>query len=173
MACADVHVDMNTTHLDWIEENRSVFKNSGDGNQPLIVLPKEYKVYSLDSVQVQAFFTALNKGENLVTAIPLPSPTGCQVFTITNNIPEGVRMPAGMVGGMGEAMGQKMSISYYHGDVTAHISWFDLPYEISTIRSGGKPYLIVYTKQAPPENPNIERDPSKYTPQIQPILYDK
>lgn len=173
LACADVHVDINTPHLDWMIENNSTLNKSLAKMTNVIVLPKDYAAYSIDSAQLTNFFTAINQGERLQTSVPLPKPAGCQVFTLHNNIPEGTHVPGGMVAAVGDAMNQKLSASLYNGNLTAHINWFDIMYEVMTINTPDGDYIIIYAKQPPPENKNIEKDPAKYTPQIQEIRYDK
>lgn len=168
MACADVHIDMNTPHLDWVIESNNVL-NKADY---VLVLPKEYYTYSIDSAQLVTFFRAVNNGETLKTVIPLPKPAGCQVFTVHNNLPESANI-AGAFTITGDAMGQKLMAGYGNGNFVAQVNWFDINYEIMTVTVQGAPYFIVYAKQPPAENKNIDRNPANTMPQIQEIRYDK
>lgn len=169
MACADVHIDMNTPHLDWVIESNHVL-NKADR---VLVLPKDYYTYSIDSAQLTTFFQAVNKGGMLKTVIPLPKPAGCQVFTVHNNIPEGSNYPGAAFTATGDAMGQKLMVGYGDGTLSAQVNWFDINYEVMTVTVQGAPYFIVYAKQPPAENKNIDRNPANTMPQIQEIKYDK
>lgn len=169
MACADVHVEMSSTHLDWFTENSSILSKSDQ----VLVLPKAYKVYSIDSAQLSTFFKAVQKGETVNTVVPLPAPADCQLFTIVNNVKKDTNTPGGMISAAGEGKGQKMTLSYYNGYLTGNINWFDIAYEIQTTTVNKQPYFIVYAKQPPPENKNKNNNPAASQPQIIDITYDK
>lgn len=167
LSCADVHVDMNTPHLDWFEENRSVLNRSGE----VLVLPKNYKVFSLDTVQLNMFFNSVQTGNRVVTVLPLPSPADCQLFTVTNNLDKGAKLPPGMIMAVGESKGQKAALTYYRKELTAHINWFDIHYEMMTVKAGGVPYVIVYEKMPPPPDPR--KNQQNQQPEIIELRYDK
>ncbi|HEY9178478.1 MAG TPA: hypothetical protein VIN07_12340 [Flavipsychrobacter sp.] len=167
LSCADIHVDMNTPHLDWFEENRSVLNKSGE----VLVLPKNYKVFSLDTSQLSMFFSAVQTGNTVVTVLPLPSPADCQLFTVTSNLEKGAKLPPGMVMAVGESNGQKAAFSYYRKDLTAHINWFDIKYEIMTVWVEKSPYAIIYEKMPAPPDPR--KNQQNQQPEIIELLYDK
>ncbi len=150
LACADVHVDMNTTHIDWYEENRSVLNASSE----ILVLPKNYRIYGVDTAQLRSFFAAVHAGRTLATVLPLPSPAGCQLFTVSNNLNDNAKIPPGMIMAEGESNSQKAALNYYRESLAAHIDWFDIQYEMMTVRANGLPYIIVYEKMPPPQDPN-------------------
>ena len=169
MACSDVHVEMNEPHLDWYTENSSVLSRSKE----VLVLPKDYKVYSGDSTHLADFFDAIKNNKPAKTVLPLPQPAGCRLFTVTNDIKEGNRLPTGMVMAAGESMGQKAAFNYYNNKLTIHVNWFDIEYELITIPIEGQNYYIVYEKMPPPENKNKDKNPEKSQLQLTEILYDK
>lgn len=167
LACADVHVDMNTTHIDWYEENKSVLNASSE----ILVLPKSYKIYGVDTSQLRSFFAAIESGKTASTVLPLPSPAGCQLFTMSNNLKDGEKIPHSMIMAMGESNGQKAALNYYRENLTAHINWFDLKYEIMTVKANGLPYMVVYEKTPPPPDPNKNRKEQK--PELIELRYNK
>gem|GEM_PF-6440274 len=167
MACGKVHVDMNQPHIDWFEENNSILNKSTE----LLVLPKDYKVYALDTSQLRQFFAAVANSRTVNTVVPLPKPAECQLFTVTNNVQEGIQVTKGATMGEGECKGQKMGISYFRGQLAGIVNWFGIEYEIKTVFIEGSPYALVYSKMPPPENKHKRVD---YTePVIQEIKYDK
>lgn len=168
MACADIHVDMNTPHLDWFREHTSVLNKADQ----VLVLPKDYEVYSIDSARLADVFSIINKGDKVATVIPLPQPAGCQLFTLHNNVPEGTYIRTGATPAAGEAKGQQIIASYYNGQLSANINWFDIKFEIKPVTVQGKPYFIVYTQQPPAENKNLDKSINT-TPELQEIRYDK
>lgn len=167
LACAELHVDMNSTHIDWYEENKSILNASGE----ILVLPKNYRVYGADTAQLRSFFTAVHTGQTVSTVLPLPSPAGCQLFTVNNNKKEGTKIPQGMVMAAGESNGQKAALNYYRESLTAHINWFDMKYEMMTVKVKGLPYVVVYEKMPPPPDPNKNKQEDK--PEIIELRYDK
>lgn len=169
MACADVHLEMSSTHLDWFAENSSILSKSDQ----VLVLPKAYKVYSIDSMQLSTFFNAIQKGETVNTVIPLPAPADCQLFTINNNLKKDAAIPRGMISATGEAQGQKIALSYQNGYLTGYVNWFDIAYEIQTTTVNRQPYFIVYAKQPATENNNKNINPSDTRPEIIELKYDK
>ncbi len=167
MACGKIHVDMNQPHIDWFEENNNILNKSTE----LLVLPKNYKVYALDTAQLSKFFGAVANNRTVTTVVPLPKPADCQLFTVKNNVKEGVRITKGATMGEGECNGQKMGISYYLGKLAGFIDWYGLKYEIITIFIQNNPYAIIYEKMPPPE-----KDPNDILltePVIEEIKYDK
>jgi len=169
MACGKVHVDMNEPHLDWFEENNSILSKADE----ILVLPKDYKVYTIESAQLNNFFSAIQNGKTLSTVIPLPEPADCQIFTVKNNLKEGSRIPAGTTMGAGESNGQKMAISYYMGKLAANINWFDLQYEVTTVLIKGTPYILVYEKQLPPPGKTKSTNQEVTKPEFIEIQYNK
>jgi hypothetical protein len=167
LACADVHVDMNTAHIDWYEENKSVLNTSGE----ILVLPKNYKIYGVDTSQLRSFFNAVQAGNTVITVLPLPSPADCQLFTVNNNLKEGAKVPQGMIMAAGESNGQKAALNYYRENLTAHINWFDIQYEMMTVKANGLPYIVVYEKTPPPPDPNKNRKEEK--PELIELRYNK
>lgn len=143
LACADTHVDMNTPHIDWFEENNSILNKADE----LVVLPKNYQVYGADTAKMNAFFKAIKNGQTVSTVIPLPKPAGCQVFKASNNVKDHAKIPRGLTLALAEAQGQKAALSYNGQQLIGHIDWFGLPYEIKPIRANNKTYYIVYTKE--------------------------
>jgi len=167
LSCADVHVDMNTPHLDWFEENKSVLNKANE----VLVLPKNYQVFSIDTTQLSSFFNAVQSGNTVITVLPLPSPAGCQLFTVTNNPEKGAKLPQGMIMAVGESNGQKAVLNFYRENLTAHINWFDMKYEIMTVKANGLPYIIVYEKMPPPPDPRKNKEDNK--PEIIELRYNK
>ncbi len=167
LSCADVHVDMNTPHLDWFEENKAVLNKANE----VLVLPKNYKVFSLDTAQFNSFFNAVQSGNTVITVIPLPAPADCQLFTFTNNMQKGAKLPQGMIMAVGESNGQKAALNYYRENLTAHINWFDMKFEMMTVKANGLPYVIVYEKMPPPPDPHKNKNDDK--PEIIELKYDK
>lgn len=167
LSCADVHVDMNTPHLDWFEESKSVLNQADE----MLVLPKNYKVFSLDTAQLNTFFNAVQSGNTVITVLPLPTPAGCRLFTVSNNLKEGAKIPPGMIMAVGESNGQKAALNFYRGNLTAHINWFDIPYEMMTVKAKGQPYVIVYEKMPPPPDPRVNKEDSQ--PEIIELRYNK
>lgn len=167
LACAEVHVDMNTTHIDWYEENKSVLNASSE----ILVLPKNYKIYGVDTSQLSSFFAAIQSGNTVSTVLPLPTPAGCQLFTLNNNVKNGAKIPQGMIIAAGECNGQKATFNYYRQSIAAHIDWFDIQYEMMTVRAKGLPYIVVYEKMPPPPDPNKNQQQDK--PEIIELRYDK
>lgn len=167
LACAEVHVDMNTTHIDWYEENKSVLNASSE----ILVLPKHYRIYGVDTAQLSSFFAAIKAGKTITTVLPLPPPADCQMFTVSNNLKDGAKIPQGMIMAAGESNGQKVAMNYYRENLTAHIDWFDMKYEMMTVRAKGLPYIIVYEKMPPPPDPNKNKGDIK--PEIIELRYDK
>lgn len=167
LSCADVHVPENTPHIDWYEENKSVLEKSDE----MLVLPKNYKVYSLDSAQVVAFFNSIQGGSSVSTVLPLPAPANCQLFSITYDRKEGAKLPPGLIVAAGEGQGQKAMLNWYRGNLTAHITWFGLQYEMMTITAAGEPYILVYEKMPPPPNP--KKNNEENVPEIIELRYDK
>ena len=149
LACAQTHVDMNTPHIDWFEEESNVFNKAPE----IIVLPKNYKVYSVDRSKLDTFFNTIKSRQTVTTALPLPSPAGCQLFEVKNNLKEGARIPPSLTMGLGIAQEQKAALSYnsYNGEMVVHIDWFGLFYEISPVTANNKRYYIVYEKEPPEE----------------------
>lgn len=166
-ACGNLHVDMDKPHIDWFETDKSVLSKSSE----ILVLPKEYKVYSVDTAQLNNFFAAIEKGQTVVSAFPLPKPAECQLFTLKapKNKTPGLDMP-GAVTAQGECKGQKMNLTYHNGKAGAYVNWFDIKYRISTILIEGLPYLIIYEQQTPPPIQNGNKTSS---PKIMQIRYDK
>lgn len=144
-ACGNLHVDMEVPHLDWFEENKSILNKSKE----VLVLPKDYKVYTIDTTQLHNFFEALENKQNVATVVPLPKPAACQLFKIkpykdertTSVVPDAIT-------GIGEAQGQKMVIGYSKskGLIDAHIDWFEIAYKVTTVMIENRPYFIVYEK---------------------------
>ncbi len=167
LACADVHVDMNTPHIDWYEENKSVLNASSE----ILVLPKNYRIYGVDTAQLRSFFGAVQSGNTVITVLPLPSPADCQLFTVSNNLKQGAKVTPGMIMAAGESNGQKAALNYYKENLTAHINWFDMKYEMMTIKAKGLTYIIVYEKMPPPPDPNKNKNEDK--PEIIELRYDK
>ena len=65
--------------VSWKKENDNVVKET------TITLPADYKVYSVDSADLKAFFSAAKLSKENSRAeiiIPLPVPLGCRVFTV-------------------------------------------------------------------------------------------
>lgn len=167
LACAQVHVDMNTPHLDWHEADKSILNSTGE----ILVLPKNYKIYGVDTAQLRSFFGAVQSGNTVITVLPLPSPAGCQLFTVSNNPEEGAKIPPGMIMAAGECNGQKAAFNYYRENLTAHVNWFDIQYEMMTVKAKGLPYVIVYEKMPPPPDPNKNLQDAK--PEIIEFKYNK
>lgn len=145
VACAGVHINEEQPHLDWFPENASVFNDSKE----VVVLPKEYKIYSVSPVQMQAFFNALDSDptKELTTVIPLPKPADCQVFTVRKHEVAGSKPLPGVVLTMGKAKGQEMELDYKDGKMVAHVIWFGLTYEVYPVSNGSQTYYVVYEKQ--------------------------
>ena len=169
MVCGDVHVDMKEPHLDWYAENNSVLSRSKE----VLVLPKEYKVYSVDSTHLVEFIDAIKNNKSAKTVLPLPQPAGCRLFTVTNDTKEGTRLPSGMIKAAGKCMEQTAALNFYNNNLTIHVNWFDIEYELITKQIEGENYYIVYEKMPPPENKNKDKDPAKSQLQLTEILYDK
>ncbi|MCB0697160.1 MAG: hypothetical protein KDC07_07330 [Chitinophagaceae bacterium] len=169
IACGKEHVEMNKAHIDWFEANNSILNKSTE----VLVLPKDYKVYSIDTSQATVFFNTVGSGATATTVIPLPSPADCQVFTVKNNVKEGAHVTKGATMAVGECKGQTMGISYYMGKVAANVNWFGIEYELKTMFIQGEPYVIVYSKMPPPENNNKNKDKAKTEPEVIEIRYDK
>lgn len=166
LACAQVHVDMNTPHIDWYEADKSILNSTGE----ILVLPKNYKIYGVDTTQLGSFFRAAQAGNTVITVLPLPSPAGCQLF-IVNNPEERGKIPQGMIKAAGESNGQKATFNYYRENLTAHVNWFDIQYEMMTVKAKGLPYVIVYEKMPPPPDPNKNQQEAK--PEIIEFKYNK
>lgn len=167
LSCGDLHVDMNTPHLDWHEENRSVLNKTDE----VLVLPKDYKVYSVDSAQLSSFFSAIQGNSVVTTVLPLPAPAGCRLFDVKNDVKKDAAVPVGMTIASGESNGQKMTMSFYRNNLIAHINWFDIKYEMMTVKAGGNPFIIVYEKAATP--PDTRKTQEETKPEIIELRYDK
>lgn len=77
-AC-NVAVAAGNPVLNWKTENNSVLKET------TMTLPANYKLYSLDSAELKAFFSAAKMSKEDSKAeivIPLPAPWGCKVFSV-------------------------------------------------------------------------------------------
>lgn len=159
--CGKLHVDMNEPHLDWYEENSSVLNKSTE----LLVLPKDYKVYSVDSAQLNRFFKAIANNKTVKTVVPLPKPADCQLFTVKSHtyMPTRKLMPNAITA-KGLAKGQELVLGYDNGLLDGFVSWFEIDYQIITKYVQGKPYLIVYTKQ---QLPAPAEEAKKKSPQKQ------
>ncbi|MCB0698379.1 MAG: hypothetical protein H6551_12450 [Chitinophagales bacterium] len=142
-ACGNMHIDMGQPHLDWYEENASVFNNAKE----VVVLPKEYKVYSIDSVQLARFFTAINRNNTLSTVVPLPKPADCRIFDMRNNLAPNFKPQPNTGQAIGKSADQEMILIYTNGKIEGLIKWFELKYAINTVQANGRSYYIVYTKQ--------------------------
>ncbi len=145
VACADIHVDMGQAHIDWFEEKSNVLNKSKE----LIVLPKEYKVYSVDSTQIAEFFNKIHdQGATLSSVVPLPEPAGCRLFEFRNNIKEGATPPAGHIFTYGVCLEQKMMLNCdRYGTMHGFVEWYELLYEIMPVKANGTTYYVVYQKQ--------------------------
>lgn len=164
-ACGDLHIDMNQPHIDWYEESNSILSKS----EEILVLPKDYKVYAVDTAQLAAFFNAVQNKKTVSTVVPLPKPAGCQLFTVKYG--EDMHVTAGTIAGLGECKGQQLKLTYYMGKMGGYVNWFELEYEMITKYIQGKPYVLVYSKMPPPKTENLPSDPA--TPVLQEIKYDK
>ena len=138
VACGDMHVDMGQAHIDWYEENASVFNNV----QEVVVLPKEYKVYAADSAQVANFFAAINDNQTVSTVVPLPKPADCRIFTMKNNAP-GKQSGDNSITARGKSADQQMIMIYKDGKIEGEVAWFELTYSINTVEANDKLYYIV------------------------------
>lgn len=167
--CGNLHVEMDKAHIDWYAENESILQSS----EKVLVLPKKYRIYSNDSAQAAGFFRSIASGENVKTAIPLPEPAGCQLFSVKNQAEDKRKMIPGAVMATGEAKGQGLTLSYYRGDMTAHINWFDLEYEMITVPIKGVKYYIIYEKMPPPVNNKKNENTEVAKPEIIEFKYDK
>lgn len=78
VACSNVPIDLGKPHVDWYEEDKSVL----DSADEMLVLPKEYKIYSISNKQLDDFYTSINSGEQLTMVVPLAGDAGCQTFTM-------------------------------------------------------------------------------------------
>lgn len=153
VACADLHFDMGKPHIDWFEEKKSVFNNS----EKILVLPKEYKVYSVDSAQVAEFFKYCSMpGTKLESVVPLPKPADCRLFTFQNNSNDGANIPAGNAYTVGECLEQKMMLNYVNGQMKGLVEWYGIMFEllpiVVPIVTHNKTYYILYQKQMPKED---------------------
>lgn len=156
--CSKLHVDMNSPHLDWYEVDKSVLYKSNE----ILVLPKSYKVYNIDTAQLNAFFNSIADGQKINTAVPLPSPADCQLFTIKLRQKRGTSLDA-----TGESMGQKIIMAYTNGKLSGLVNWFDIEYEIQTQIIQGMTYVLVYTKMPPP--PEEESKPKPQLREYRPV----
>src|SRR6185312_13378640 len=74
IACAGM-IAPGTPHIDWIKEKQRVLNGTNT------LLPDNYDVYSIDSMQLFSFFIAVNNSDtDINTTIPLPD--GCQLFYV-------------------------------------------------------------------------------------------
>lgn len=159
--CSKLHVDMNQPHLDWYEADKDVLNKSNE----ILVLPKDYKVYTIDTAQLSTFFSTIDAGQSLNTAMPLPAPAGCQLFTVKLRQKRGTTVYA-----TGESMGQQVNMSLNNGLLFGMVNWFDIEYEIRSQKILGQTYTLVYEKMPPPP-----QDTTKPKPHIQlrELRYDK
>lgn len=169
-ACSKLHVDMNKPHLDWYEADKSILNKSNE----ILVLPKDYKVYTIDTAQAREFFSALQNGQILNTAVPLPAPADCQLFTVKKHrFKNEQKNIAGAVMAKGDSKGQELVIGFYQNMIEANVNWFDIEYEIKAKKIQGIPYMIVYTKMPPPVQNTDQK--AKERPQLKIVerKYDK
>lgn len=166
--CGKLHVDMNEPHLDWYEEDNSVLTKSTE----LLVLPKEYKVYSIDTAQLNTFFNAIANKQTVRTTVPLPKPADCQLFVVRQHNFKAAKSSATVTTAKGIANDQELALKYQQGNMEGYISWFDIDYQIITKFINGQPYFIVYTKQQLPTTAEDAKTKSPETPQMAPIHRD-
>lgn len=161
-ACSKLHVDMNQPHLDWYETDKTILHKANE----ILVLPKDFKVYSIDTAQLNSFFNSIGNGQTAVTAVPLPTPAECQLFTVALN--KQAKNTGNTIVAIGKAKEQDLFINYFNNNMKAIIDWFDIKYEITSVSVQGLPYFIVYEKAPPPidTNKNVNRAPSLNTRQV-------
>lgn len=168
LACGDMHVDPGKKHLDWKVENSSVFTQAKE----VLVLPREYGLYSLDSTQMAEFFYALKNNQDLQleTVLPLPAPADCQMCTIRKFVKDGYQDVGTTITATGDCGEQELRATYVNGVLNMRIKWYDLDYAVTPVTANGKTYYIVYTKAADKSKQDQAR-PSN--PEIVELKYDK
>lgn len=141
IACEGM-IPANTPHIDWIKEKQKVL------NGTTTLLPNNYDVYSIDSVQLAAFFMAVsNSDTDINTAIPLPD--GCQLFYVRsadrknrNSIVISLR------GRDMETKLNEIALTYTMGSgMTGEADWEGAGYIINPVKNGEQhTYYIIYQR---------------------------
>jgi hypothetical protein len=150
VACAEQVKESSQPHLDWIIEENSVLDNL-----TTLSRPSSYRVYSLDSLQLRAFFYSAKGTEgkpgNAKTVLPLPTPFECRTYALTESnamspklrekYPDIVSLKGTDESGKADAR-----LDYDGSKVRGQIMWNKEVYLISAVKNNGKTYYMVYLR---------------------------
>lgn len=151
-SCGDIPIDLAKPHIDWYKESRSVLNTNSTDN--VMVLPKEYEVYSLNKTQIETFFAASAAGEQLNLVVPLAYPVGCKSFPMKND------------GGTPQQLKSidrqyTLKVVYDGKALSGFAVVDDETYRIMPVQNNNAWYCVVYKQAKQPANDN------KATPQGQ------
>lgn len=146
VACADMHIDMGKAHLDWVKEKESVLQD----DSKLVVLPKEYTVYSIGNGQLTTFFEAVKNNTDvqpLETVVPLPY--GCIVFPVKERTDISLQMRKMYPNTtllVGEKDGYELNLSFDGTKMSGRVKSATQQYDIMPMVANGYVYYMVYEK---------------------------
>jgi hypothetical protein len=167
VACAGLAI--TSIHFDWIIEKDDAL--SGYTERPL---PKEYKVYSIDSTQLAAFFNYAQEHPNdsgLQISVPLPDPQGCRVFDVPNiKVRPGKdnTFMTGLTGTDAEIKENTIKMNFDGQQIHASVNWFSMLYVVLPVVYNTKIYYLLYSRaSAPPTSTRPAKNsaiPNVYKP---------
>jgi hypothetical protein len=171
IACSGLEI--TNPHFSWMNEKDDAL--NGYTEKPL---PKDYKVYSIDSTQLVNFFTYAKthpKDTSLKILIPLPSPIGCQLFVLpilkTRSNHDNTFEMTGMWGTGIENKDNKIKINYDGKKLLANVIWDHSYYSALPINYNEKTYYIIYLRKDMVPNNNTPK--KTYSPKLTAPLFDK
>lgn len=147
VACSNVPIDLGKPHIDWYEEKRSVLISSNNRDN-VLVLPKEYEVYSISNTQVAQFFTAVKGGEQLQMVVPLPYPSGCRAFSMVQD-KEGATQQL-----TNTERQYKLKVAYDGNIIGGYATVDDETYRLMPVKNNDKWYCVIYKKEKRMSNDN-------------------
>lgn len=146
VACSNVPIDLGKPHIDWYEEKKSVLANNNTDN--VLVLPKEYEVYSISNTQVAQFFTAVKDGEQLQMVVPLPYPSECKAFTMEQD----TQGPTQQL--TNTERQYKLKVAYDGNIIGGYATVDEETYRLMPVENNDKWYCVIYKKEKRKSNVN-------------------